>query len=159
KYNTSRAKTVRISHRWAHTTAMGDGLAHTRALIQQGIEQGLHIGAQLYVSHRGSVIADIAIGESRDGVPMATDSINLWMSSVNPVAAVAIAQLWEKTKLDLEDRVAKFIPEFGSRGKEVITIRQLLTHTAGFRAIIGMSRHDPYEQVIAKICEAPLEPR
>ncbi len=138
---------------------MAEVLAHTRALFQQGIDQGLHPGAQLYVSHRGNVVADVAIGESRDGLPMSGDSINLWMSSVKPVAAIAIAQLWERAKLDLDDRVARHIPEFASRGKDAITIRHLLTHTAGFRAIIGMTRHDPYEQVIAKICEAPLEPR
>jgi CubicO group peptidase (beta-lactamase class C family) len=142
-----------------HTTGMGNRLARTSALIQQGIEQGLHLGAQLYVSQRSAVVADIAIGESRDGQPMTSDTINLWMSSVKPVAAVAIAQLWEKARLDLDDRVAQHISEFGARGKDRITIRHLLTHTAGIRAVIGMSRNDSYDQTIARICEAPLEPR
>jgi CubicO group peptidase (beta-lactamase class C family) len=138
---------------------MADGLARTTALIQQGIEQGLHPGAQLYISRDGNIVADLAFGEARDGAAMTSGSINLWMSSVKPVAAVAIGQLWEKGKLDLDDRVAKHIPEFAARGKEPITIRHVLTHTGGFRAVIGLEKDEPYETVIAKICAAPLEPR
>ena len=48
--------------------------------------------------------------------------------------AVAMAQLWERGLLELDDRVVRFIPEFGQMGKEPITIRHILTHTGGFRA-------------------------
>lgn len=134
-------------------------LSRTRAVLQSGIDQRLHLGAQLYVCHAGLVVADISLGESRPGVEMTADSVNLWMSSTKPVAAVAIAQLWERGLLDLDDRVARHIPEFGVRGKESITIRHILTHTGGFRAVPGLDWNDPYEQVLSKTCEAPLEPR
>src|SRR5262249_55794594 len=80
-------------------------------------------------------------------------------SSGKPITAVAIAQLWERGRLELDDVVSKHIPEFGVRGKEAITIRHLLTHTGGFRAVIGLSWNDSFEQAVAKICAAPLEPR
>ena len=67
---------------------------------------------------------------------MDRDTIMLWLSSTKPIAAIAIAQLWEQEKLN-DDPVAKFIPEFGVNGKEPITIRQILTHTGGFRGLIG----------------------
>src|SRR5262249_12653519 len=134
-------------------------LSRTIAILEQGISDCIHLGAQLYVSRHGQVIANVALGESRPGVAMTTDTINLWFSSGKPFAAVAIAQLWERGLLDLDDRVSKFIPEFGAKGKEPITIRHLLTHTGGFRAAIGLTWTDSFEEAISKICKAPLEPR
>src|SRR5262245_49507548 len=113
---------------------MDSPLPRTRELIEQGIAHGLQLGAQVYVSHNGQPVADFALGESRSGVPMSVETINPWMSSGKPVTALAIVQLWERGKLDLDDRVSRFIPEFGVKGKEPITIRHLLTHTGGFRA-------------------------
>lgn len=45
---------------------------------------------------------------------------------------IAAWQLMEEGKLTLEQNVVDFIPEFGTHGKEVVTIRQLVTFTAGF---------------------------
>jgi CubicO group peptidase (beta-lactamase class C family) len=120
----------------------------------------LHLGAQIYVSHRGRTIVDAAIGEARPGAPMTEDTMMLWLSASKPIAAIAIAQLWERGKLALDDRVAKCIPEFGIKGKEPITLRHVLTHTGGFRTVPGLSNWgcESWEQTIARICEAPLEP-
>src|SRR5688572_28910496 len=93
----------------------------------------LHVGAQMYVSLNGEPVACFGMGEARSGVAMTADTLMLWLSSVKPVGAVAIAQLWEQGELELDDRVADYIPEFGVKGKEGITIRHLLTHTGGFR--------------------------
>jgi CubicO group peptidase (beta-lactamase class C family) len=137
---------------------MADALARTCAVIEQGIAEGLHLGAQLFVQREDRVIANLAMGDSRPGVAMTVDTINPWLSGGKPLAAVAIAQLQERNLLDWDDRVVKFIPEFGTGGKEPITIRHILTHTAGFRAVIGLQRSDPYEVAIQKICAARLEP-
>ncbi len=133
-------------------------LPGTVDLITQGIDQNLHLGAQVYVSLAGTPVADCGIGEARYGLPMTSETIMLWFSSVKPVAAVAIGQLWEQGKLDLDDRVSAYIPEFGAGGKEAVTLRHLLTHTAGFRFVEARWRPVPWEVVIAGICAAPLEP-
>ena len=126
-------------------------------VIESGIERGLHIGAQLYVSLDGKRVADLAFGLAREGVKMTPDTIMLWMSSTKPITAIAIGQIWERGKIALDDRVAKYIPEFGTRGKESITIRHVLTHTGGFRAAVGPWTSDPWDQIIAQICAAELE--
>jgi CubicO group peptidase (beta-lactamase class C family) len=131
--------------------------SRTRAAIEQSIASGLSPGAQIYISQNARVLADAAFGEARSGVPMTPNSLNLWMSSTKPVAAVAIAQLWERGLLELDDRVVRFIPEFGQNGKEPITIRHILTHTAGFRAP-PRSQEGPWERIIAEVCTARLEP-
>ena len=127
------------------------------AALEQGISERLHVGAQLYVSRDGQAVADVAVGESRPGVAMSPDTLMLWLSSSKPVTAVAIAQMWERGKLRLDDRVAEHVPEFGTNGKEPVTIRHVLTHTAGFRWADSGWPQASWEQSIARVCEAKQE--
>jgi CubicO group peptidase (beta-lactamase class C family) len=137
-------------------------LPRTLDAIERGMALGLHIGAQLYVSRGGQVVADVAVGEAqRGGVPMRTDTLMLWLSAGKPVTAVAVAQLRERGMLDWDDRVARHIPEFAAGGKDPITVRHILTHTAGFRAVVGKAHWEdqPWDRVIADLCATKLEPR
>lgn len=118
---------------------------------------GLQVGAQCFILRGESVVADLAVGIARQGVEMRSDTLMMWMSACKPVAAVAIAQLWERGLLDLDDPVARYLPEFGARGKEAVTIRHILTHTGGFRALLGNWEHQPWEQIIAAVCDMRLE--
>jgi CubicO group peptidase (beta-lactamase class C family) len=132
-------------------------LPRTLFLIERGITEGAHLGAQLYVSCQGEIVADVAAGESRVGVRMRVDSITLWLSAVKPVSAVAIGQLYERGVLSLDNPVARFVPEFGSNGKETVTIRQLLTHTGGLRTADKCDHGKEWAEIIECICGAPLE--
>ena len=130
----------------------------TLNILARGIDEGLHLGAQVCVLQNGKTMLDDAIGQSRFGVPMTRDSINWWLSAVKPITAVAICQLWERGRLELDDRVSNFIPEFARGGKEDITIRHLLTHTGGFRGVSSNSSPEPWDQIIAAICASRIEP-
>lgn len=85
------------------------------------------------------------------------DSITLWMSSGKPVTAVAIAQLVEQGEVELDDPVAAFIPAFAAHGKDDITVRHLLTHTAGLRTADFRYPRDDWDTIIAAICDRELE--
>ncbi len=39
------------------------------AILRQGLADGIHIGAQVYVAKDGQTVADFAIGESRPASP------------------------------------------------------------------------------------------
>jgi CubicO group peptidase (beta-lactamase class C family) len=123
-------------------------------LIESFQSKGFHTAAQIYISQSGQVLADTAV--SRADIDIDSDSILLWLSAGKPITAIAIARLWQARRLDLDDPVVRFIPEFAARGKETITIRQLLTHTCGFRWVEWTPNWD---ETIARICNAPLEPR
>lgn len=127
-------------------------------LVEQGITQGLHSGAQVYVSMAGEVVADMAFGQALPGVEMTTDTLMVWLSAGKPITAVAIAQQWEDGDLDLDAPVAQYVPEFAQHGKDVITIRHLLTHMGGFRAEPYRFPDDTWDTIIAKLCAARLEP-
>src|SRR5262249_8862710 len=103
--------------------------------------------------------ASIAVGEARPGVAMRPESLVLWLSSTKPVAAVAIAQLWERGLLDLDDPIARHVPEFASHGKEAITLRHALTHTGGFRLLQVGRPVASWDELIARIGATRLEPR
>jgi CubicO group peptidase (beta-lactamase class C family) len=95
---------------------------------------------------------------------MTSDKMLIWFSMTKAVTAVATAQMWEQGQFDLDDHVCHYIPEFGIKGKEAITIRHVLTHTGGFRdadgflsgRFAGLPRS--WEETIARICDAGLEP-
>ncbi len=118
----------------------------------------LHIGAQASISQGGTVIADLAVGQSRPGVAMTTDTLMVWLSSTKPIAAACIAQLWERGLIGLDDRVAAHIPECAGGGKDAITLRHLLTHTCGIRPAANNFTRDSWETTIAKICQSKIEP-
>jgi len=132
-------------------------LSRTIDVLRAGIDAGLHLGAQLCVSVGGEVVCDTGVGQARFGVEMSPTSVVHWLSAGKPLTAVAVAQLWERGRLRLDDPVALHIPEFGVRGKDAVTIRHLLTHTAGFRAF-GLRRDQPLPQALVEIYAMPLEP-
>jgi CubicO group peptidase (beta-lactamase class C family) len=83
-----------------------------------------------------------------------------WASITKTMTAIAILQLRDRGKLSLDDPAVRYVPElrqvhdeFGS--VDVITIRQLLTHSAGFRNPTW-----PWDCDDAKNCDwQPFEPK
>ena len=134
------------------------GLPRTEAVIRDGIAEGLHFGAQIYVWHDGAEIANAGVGDAEAGVAMTADSVNLWMSSGKPIGAVALALLYERADLDWDDPVARFWPEFAQNGKGAVTLRHILTHTAGLRTTGSTDRHTNRPDIMRAIEISALEP-
>lgn len=140
-------------------------IPNTTQLIESGIAEGLHIGAQLFVLQNGQPIIDLAIGNARlaahsptaTDVPMQSDTLMLWLSAGKPITAAAILMLVERGMIALEDSVASVIPEFAASGKERITLRHLLTHTSGIRATDASYPFQTWKETITKICTMSLE--
>ncbi len=138
-------------------------LPRTVRVLELGIEQGLHLGAQLYVSletaNGGRKTLELTVGERRPGQPMTKDTLMIWLSSTKPVAAVAIARLWQRGLVELDHPVARYLPEFGARGKGRITLRHVLTHTSGIRMLNVGWPDASWDEIITNICRARPEPR
>ena len=132
-------------------------LTKVTQLIQQGIEDSLHRGAQLCISREGQTVEQLALGDAAPGHTMTDESITLWMSSGKPITATAIMQLVEQGELELDDAVAHYLPLFANHGKSYITIRHLLTHTAGIRTARFKFPQDDWDSIITAICDAQPE--
>ena len=128
------------------------GLERTRALLERGVAEGLHAGAQLCVRRGGEIAGELALG------PLRADSIVLWFSSVKPLMAVAIGQLVERGLVAFDDPAAEHLPEFAANGKAAITLRHLLTHSAGIAAAHREWSRESWDEIVAKICAAAPEP-
>jgi CubicO group peptidase (beta-lactamase class C family) len=134
-------------------------LLRTHAAINTGTQSGLHIGAQLFAMIDGRTVADFAVGQCRldPQTPMATDTLMLWLSGGKPLTAAAIGMLKDQGRLDFDDPVAKHVPEFAANGKDQITLRHLLTHTAGIRGLDAQYPFQTWDETLEKICAGKIE--
>src|SRR5689334_2024067 len=83
-------------------------------------------GAQLVAYHHGRRVVDLWAGEGLDG-----DSLTGVYSITKGAAHLVVALLVQDGVLELDREVAHYWPEFGSQGKERLTLRELLSHRAG----------------------------
>ena len=126
-----------------------DRLARLGAGMKSLVDQGRVAGVITMVARHGKVIEFDAFGK-RDiaaGLPMEKDSIFRIYSMSKPITGVAMMMLFEEGKWQLNDPVAKYIPEFANLkvyGTDAsgnmalkdpthpVTMRELLSHTGGF---------------------------
>lgn len=98
------------------------------------------VGASFIFMKDGKVAAETNYGVMQAGkdARITRDTIYHWASNTKPFTGIAIMQLRDRGLLRLDDPVTKYLPElrkvhnpYGSM--DDITIRQLMTHSAGFR--------------------------
>jgi len=134
-----------------------EALPQTTRLIEAGIDQGLHPGAQVCVWQGDRCVADAALGQASASQAMRPDHLTLWLSSCKPITALAIARQMEADVLELSDPVAEFVPGFEANGKQDVTIQDVLTHTGGFRSVVFRYPEQTWGEAITAVCNARLE--
>jgi len=95
------------------------------------VTEGRVEGCQVAIARNGRLAGRASFG-SGGGKPVTDDTLFCCFSCTKATGAVAAWQLMEEGKLSLDQKVVDFIPDFGTHGKDVVTIRQLVTFTAGF---------------------------
>ncbi|QPK43826.1 serine hydrolase [Streptomyces gardneri] len=78
-------------------------------------------------------------------IPMAEDTVFDLASVSKLFTSILTVQQIERGALELEAKVTAYLPEFGGGGKQDVTVRQLLTHTSGFRSWIPLYREPTRE--------------
>jgi CubicO group peptidase (beta-lactamase class C family) len=112
-------------------------LERVSRFVQGAVDQGQYAGAVILIARGGHVVQSQGFGYR-------VDAIFQIYSMTKPITSVAALLLMEEGRLTLDDPVSRFLPEFarmqvldssGSRpAARPITIKHLLTHTAGFAA-------------------------
>jgi CubicO group peptidase (beta-lactamase class C family) len=125
-----------------------DRLARVRAWGDRLVDDGKLPGIITLVARHGRVAHSHVAGQAdiARGVPLAADTIFRVYSMTKPLTTVAVMMLYEEGRFQLDDPLARYLPSFadmrvytgGSFGRfetlpaaRDITIRDLLTHTAG----------------------------
>ncbi len=101
------------------------------AILDQQVRR-LGGGAAVCVYHRGRKVADLWAGE-RDaaGHAWVSETMAMSFSTTKGVVSTALHVLADRGLLGMEDRVARFWPEFAQAGKGGVTLRDVLSHRAG----------------------------
>jgi CubicO group peptidase (beta-lactamase class C family) len=115
---------------------------------QREIDQGLLPSCQLALAQDGKVMVDETFGDATD------DTRYVMFSCTKAVVAGAVWLLIQEGKLDVSQPVSHYIPEFGTNGKEAITVEQVMLHTSGFpHAPLGHPEWASREQRVRRFGE------
>jgi CubicO group peptidase (beta-lactamase class C family) len=152
-------------------------LAEATTLLNQFVRDGKTAGAVAAVARHGKLVylESVGVQDLASGVPMTQRSLFRIYSMTRAVTSVAVMMLYEQGKFQLDDPVAKYIPEFASvkvmladgttraptRG---ITVRDLILHTSGlsprgaelYQREKVRAREYTMNQFIANLVRVPL---
>ena len=118
----------------------GDKYASFRETFRQELKQAGIVGGSFIFLKDRKVVASEYYGYANLDIKQAIDpdTIYHWASNTKPFTGIAIMQLRDRGLLKLDDPVTKYLPELRSvhnpyGSMDDITIRHLMTHSAGFR--------------------------
>ena len=116
--------------------------------IDQLIESGAERGLQVAVYHHGRQVVDAVAGiaDPATGRAYASDTPVYCYSVVKAAASTLVHMLVERGKFGYDTPVAELWPEFAANGKDKVTVRHVLNHTAGVPGI-------PLTTTIEDLCD------
>jgi CubicO group peptidase (beta-lactamase class C family) len=129
---------------------------------------GVHPALQLCLRRHGQVVVNRAIGHARGNGPrdgpetekvlVTPDTPYCVYSTSKGVTAMVVHLLQERGALDIRDRVADYIPEYATHGKEETTIAHVLAHRAGVPTlppkILDLDALEDRELIVRTIAES-----
>ena len=153
--------------------ASAQDLAPAFQLVAQAVSDGRLPGATLLVMRHGTVLEHRAFGvrATEPARPFQIDTI-CWIASLTkPVTATAAMILVERGRLNLEEEVASYLPQFAGLAtkdgrRHAVTVRQLLSHTSGIPVSVPLRERAFFNptwlerglpEVIEAIAARPLE--
>ncbi len=137
-------------------------IASLAEIMRQAVQQDQIAGGSFLVAHKGEIVFREAFGyaDIEAKRPFTTDELLPIASVSKPFMASVVMALVEQGKVNLDDPVEKYLSEF--KGKKVegnqtparpMTIRHLLSHTAGFWGNQGIT---PEKMDLIRNFERPL---
>ena len=102
--------------------------------VRREVDDGLLPSIQVALAFQGEIIAEEAYG-TVDNKPASLEHRYCFFSATKPMVASVIWQLMAEGKIDVNEPVVTYFPEFsgfGDEWKAAITVEQAMLHTAGF---------------------------
>lgn len=104
------------------------------ARAERDIKEGILPACQLAIARNGKIAAMKTFGHAvQDGVdqPATDETLFVSMSATKAITSSALWLLFQEGKISPDDPIVKYVPEYGTNGKETTTVEHLLIHTAG----------------------------
>lgn len=154
-------------------SASAQDLAPAFQIVAQAVADGRLPGATLLVMRHGTVLEQRAFGvcETNPARPFQSDTI-CWIASLTkPVTATAAMILVERGRLNLDENVSTYLPQFAAMAtkdgrRHAVTVRHLLSHTSGIPAPVPLRERNffnptwlarGFPEVIDAIASRPLD--
>ena len=121
-----------------HPSQVGLDPAKVQALFDRAereVREGLLPSVQLAIARKGKIGAMKTFGRAVQGgaeKPATSDTLYVIFSCTKAIMSSAAWLLIQDGKLNENEVVAEIIPEFGTNGKETITVQQVLLHISAF---------------------------
>jgi CubicO group peptidase (beta-lactamase class C family) len=102
-------------------------------IIDDLVESGEEVGLQVAAYVDGEIVVDVwaGVADEATGRPVAADTLFTSWSTTKGFVATCIHLLADRGQLAYDAPIATYWPAFAANGKERITVRHVLTHTAG----------------------------
>ena len=116
---------------------VAQGFEEVEVVFRENFRERDELGAACAVYREGEKVVDLW-GGYRDlarGLPWQEDTLVMVYSTTKGLAGMAVAVAHSRGLLSYDETVATYWPEFARRGKENITVRQLLSHQAGLSGL------------------------
>ncbi len=106
---------------------------NTQEKLRTFLEESQAAGISAGYAVNGEIIWQSAEGyaDIKGEIPIKTNTKIRMASIAKSMTALAVMQLWEAGKLDLDAPIQTYIPDYPKQPKTQITIRHLLSHTSG----------------------------
>ncbi len=120
-----------------HGKIVSDAQKQVQNAIEKFVDSGTERGLQVAVYRGGDLVVDAVAGiaDPQSGRPVTPDTPFYNFSVVKAAAATVVHVLVERGLFGYDTRIVELWPEFGARGKQSVTMRHVLNHTAGVPGI------------------------
>jgi CubicO group peptidase (beta-lactamase class C family) len=116
--------------------SVSEGFEPVRQAFVENFTRRGELGGACCVYQDGEKVVDLwgGVKDRASGEPWRNDTMVVVHSTTKGLAAMVMALAHSHRWLDYDERVCAYWPEFAQKGKERITVRQLLAHQAGLFA-------------------------
>ncbi len=123
------------------------GFETVRDVFTQNFTERGEVGAAVSVYIRGEPVIDLwgGIADVSSQLPWKRNTRACMMSVAKGVTSLVVHRLTGELRLDIDRPIASYWPTFGANGKAQITLRQVLSHTAGMPFAQGVARGGLYD--------------
>ena len=113
------------------------GFEGVREEFERNFAERRELGASVCVRVGGQPVVDLwgGIADPDTGRAWESDTVNVIFSATKGAALACVHLLAARGEIELERRVADYWPAFARRGKETVTIHDVLTHRCGVPAV------------------------
>jgi len=120
-----------------HGKIASDAQKQVQKAIDQLVDAGAERGLQVAVYRGPDLVVDAVAGiaDPQSGRPVTPDTPFYNFSVVKAAAATVVHVLVERGLFGYDTRIVELWPEFGAHGKQSVTMRHVLNHTAGVPGI------------------------